>query len=192
VLLFLMTGSLLIPVKALVLNMLSLTATFGATVWIFQEGHFAHQLHFTSTGTIDVFTPILMFCIAFGLSMDYEVFLLSRIREEWLRTGDNQGSVIFGLAHTGRIITSAALILLVVIGAFAAGDLVYVKQIGVGMAAAIALDVTLVRALLVPATMQLLGRWNWWAPAWLTPSGQPAWLPAAERGERQDGSRQQR
>ena len=105
-----------------------------------------------------------MFAVVFGLSMDYEVFLLSRIREEWLRTGDNRGSVIFGLAHTGRIITSAALILLVVIGAFAAGDLVYVKQIGVGMAAAIALDVTLVRALLVPATMQLLGDWNWWAP----------------------------
>jgi RND superfamily putative drug exporter len=108
-----------------------------------------------------------MFAVVFGLSMDYEVFLLSRIRESWLRTNDNKESVIFGLSHTGRIITSAAMILLVVIGAFAAGELVYVQQIGVGIGAAIALDVTLVRALLVPATMQLLGKWNWWAPKWL-------------------------
>ena len=108
-----------------------------------------------------------MFAVVFGLSMDYEVFLLSRIREEWQRSGDNQASVIFGLAHTGRIITSAAMILLVVIGAFAAGRIVYAQQIGVGMGAAIAIDVTLVRALLVPATMQLLGDWNWWMPRWL-------------------------
>jgi RND superfamily putative drug exporter len=111
--------------------------------------------------------------------MDYEVFLLSRIREEWLRTRDNKQSVIFGLAHTGRIITSAALILLVVIGSFAAGNLVYVQQIGVGIGAAIALDVTLVRALLVPATMQLLGDWNWWAPRWLhLPGGSRAARPS--------------
>jgi RND superfamily putative drug exporter len=103
--------------------------------------------------------------------MDYEVFLLSRIREEWLRTGDNRESVIEGLARTGRIITSAALILLVVVGAFASGDLVYVKQMGLGMAAAIALDVTLVRALLVPATMQMLGDWNWWLPRWTRGAG---------------------
>jgi RND superfamily putative drug exporter len=116
--------------------------------------------------------------------MDYEVFLLSRIREEWLRTKDNRASVIFGLAHTGRIITSAALILLVVIGAFAAGDLVYVKQIGVGMVAAIVLDVTLVRALLVPATMQLLGEWNWWAPSWLSRAPEQVHLSAAESNPR--------
>jgi uncharacterized membrane protein YdfJ with MMPL/SSD domain len=113
--------------------------------------------------------------------MDYEVFLLSRLREEWLRTGDNQESVIFGLAHTGRIITSAALILLVVIGAFAQGKLVYVQQIGVGIATAIALDVTLVRTLLVPATMQLLGAWNWWAPKWLHISTEPLQQPSARR-----------
>ncbi len=110
-----------------------------------------------------------MFAVVFGLSMDYEVFLLSRIQEEWKRTRDNRESVILGLARTGRTITSAALILLVVVGAFATGDLVYVKQMGLGIAAAIAIDVTLVRLLLVPATMQLLGDWNWWAPRWLRP-----------------------
>jgi RND superfamily putative drug exporter len=108
-----------------------------------------------------------MFAVVFGLSMDHEVFLLSRIQEEYRRHGDNRESVIEGLARTGRVISSAALILFVVIGAFAAGDLVYVKELGVGMGTALLLDVTLVRALLVPATMQLLGRWNWWAPRWL-------------------------
>jgi RND superfamily putative drug exporter len=122
-----------------------------------------------------------MFAVVFGLSMDYEVFLLARIREEWLRSDDNRQSVISGLAHTGRIITSAALILLVVIGAFAAGELVYVQQIGVGIGAAIALDVTLVRALLVPATMQLLGDWNWWLPRWLPLRGAPAQVSELER-----------
>jgi trehalose monomycolate/heme transporter len=152
------------------MNVLSLGASYGLLVWVFQDGHFARLLGFEPLDGIDPSIPLVMFAVVFGLSMDYEVFLLSRIREEWLRTRDNRASVIFGLAHTGRIITSAALILLVVIGAFAAGDLVYVKQIGVGMAAAIALDVSLVRALLVPATMQLLGDWNWWAPRWPGPS----------------------
>jgi RND superfamily putative drug exporter len=160
--------SVVVPLKAVVMNVLSLGASYGLLVWVFQDGHFATLLGFEPLDGIDPSIPLVMFAVVFGLSMDYEVFLLSRIREEWLRTGDNQGSVIFGLAHTGRIITSAALILLVVIGAFAAGDLVYVKQIGVGMAAAIAIDVTLVRALLVPATMQLLGEWNWWSPRWLS------------------------
>ena len=160
--------SLVVPIKAVLMNVLSLGASYGLLVWVFQDGHFATVLGFEPLDGIDPSIPLVMFAVVFGLSMDYEVFLLSRIREEWLRTGDNPGSVIFGLAHTGRIITSAALILLVVIGAFAAGDLVYVKQIGVGMAAAIAIDVTLVRALLVPATMQLLGDWNWWAPRWLS------------------------
>ncbi len=162
--------SVVVPIKAVLMNVLSLGASYGLLVWVFQDGHFASVLGFEPLDGIDPSIPLVMFAVVFGLSMDYEVFLLSRIREEWLRTGDNRGSVIFGLSHTGRIITSAALILLVVIGAFAAGDLVYVKQIGVGMAAAIALDVTLVRALLVPATMQLLGKWNWWAPAWLRPA----------------------
>jgi RND superfamily putative drug exporter len=149
------------------MNVLSLGASYGLLVWVFQDGNFASLLRFEPLEGIDPSIPLVMFAVVFGLSMDYEVFLLSRIREEWLRSRDNQESVIFGLAHTGRIITSAALILLVVVGAFAMGDIVYVKQIGVGMAAAIALDVTLIRALLVPATMQLLGDWNWWAPRWL-------------------------
>jgi RND superfamily putative drug exporter len=159
--------SVVVPIKAVLMNVLSLAASYGLLVWVFQDGHLSGLLGFEPLEGIDPSIPLVMFAVVFGLSMDYEVFLLSRIREEWLRTGDNQESVIFGLAHTGRIITSAALILLVVVGAFAAGDLVYVKQIGVGMAAAIALDVTLIRALLVPATMQLLGDWNWWAPRWL-------------------------
>jgi RND superfamily putative drug exporter len=159
--------SVVVPIKAVIMNVLSLGASYGLLVWVFQDGHFSTWIGFEPLEGIDPTIPLVMFAVVFGLSMDYEVFLLSRIREEWLRTEDNRASVIFGLARTGRIITSAALILLVVIGAFAAGKLVYVQQIGVGIAAAIALDVTLVRALLVPATMQLLGAWNWWAPRWL-------------------------
>lgn len=159
--------SIVVPIKAVLMNTLSLSASYGLLVWIFQDGHFASWLGFTPLDGIDPTIPLVMFAVIFGLSMDYEVFLLTRIQEEWHRTRDNRRSVIRGLERTGRIITSAALILLVVVGAFVAGDLVYVKQIGVGIAAAIALDVTLVRALLVPATMQLLGDWNWWAPRWL-------------------------
>ena len=159
--------SVAVPIKAVLMNVLSLGASYGLLVWIFQDGNLSGLLGFEPLEGIDPTIPLVMFAVVFGLSMDYEVFLLSRIREEWLRSGDNQQSVISGLAHTGRIITSAALILLVVIGAFAAGELVYVQQIGVGLGAAIALDVTLVRALLVPATMQLLGAWNWWLPRWL-------------------------
>ena len=155
------------PLKAVLMNVLSLGASFGLLVWVFQQGHGSGLLGFEPLEGIDPTIPLVIFAVVFGLSMDYEVFLLTRIREEWLRTGDNRQSVIAGLAHTGRIITSAALILLVVIGAFAAGTFVYVKQMGVGIGAAIALDVSLVRALLVPATMQLLGAWNWWAPRWL-------------------------
>jgi RND superfamily putative drug exporter len=161
--------SIVVPIKAVLMNVLSLGASYGLLVWVFQEGHLSGLLGFTRLEGIDPTIPLIMFAVVFGLSMDYEVFLLSRIREEWLRSGDNHQSVIAGLAHTGRIITSAALIMLVVIGSFAAGTLVYVKQMGVGIGAAIALDVTLVRALLVPATMQLLGVWNWWLPRWLRP-----------------------
>jgi len=118
-------------------------------------------------GGIDPTIPVIMFAVVFGLSMDYEVFLLSRIQEEYRKHGDNRRSIALGLAHTGRIVSSAAAILIVVIGAFATGFLLYVKEVGVGVAAAILLDVTVVRALLVPATMRLLGSWNWWAPAWL-------------------------
>jgi uncharacterized membrane protein YdfJ with MMPL/SSD domain len=159
--------SVAVPIKAVLMNVLSLGASYGILVWIFQEGHLASWLGIEAFGGIDPTIPLVMFAVVFGLSMDYEVFLLSRIQEEYRRSGDNRASVIEGLARTGRVISSAALILFVVIGAFAAGDLVYVKELGVGMGSALLLDVTLVRALLVPATMQLLGRWNWWAPRWL-------------------------
>ncbi len=160
--------SVVVPLKAVLMNALSLCASYGLLVWVFQDGHFADWLGFRPAADgIDPTIPLVMFAIVFGLSMDYEVFLLSRIQEEWKRTRDNRSSVILGLARTGRTITSAALILLVVVGAFMTGDLVYVKQMGLGIAAAIALDATLVRTLLVPATMQLLGDWNWWAPRWL-------------------------
>ena len=159
--------SVVVPLKAVLMNALSLCASYGLLVWVFQEGHLADWLGFQPSDGIDPTIPLVMFAVVFGLSMDYEVFLLSRIQEEWKRSRDNRSSVILGLARTGRTITSAALILLVVVGAFMTGDLVYVKQMGLGIAAAIALDATLVRTLLVPATMQLLGDWNWWAPRWL-------------------------
>jgi putative drug exporter of the RND superfamily len=162
--LFLMTGSVLVPIKAVVLNLLSLTATFGAMVWIFQNGHLSNLLHFTPTGTIDITTPILMFCIAFGLSMDYEVFLLSRIKEEHDRTGDNIASVAIGLERTGRLVTAAALLLAVVFTAFATSQVAFIKLFGIGLTMAVLVDATLVRAILVPAFMRLAGDANWWAP----------------------------
>ena len=165
VLLFLAFGSVVLPVKAVVMNVLSLSASFGALVWIFQDGHLSSLLGFTSTGAVEATQPILMLAMAFGLSMDYELFLLSRVREEWDRTGDNAAAVAVGLQKTGRIITSAAGLLVVVIGAFATSGIVFIKMIGVGMVIAILIDATVVRAMLVPATMRLLGRWNWWAPA---------------------------
>ena len=164
-LLFLAFGSVVLPVKAVLMNVLSLSASFGALVWIFQDGHLSGLLGFESTGAIEATQPILMLALAFGLSMDYEVFLLSRVREQWDRTGDNTAAVATGLQRTGRIITSAALLLVVVIGAFSTSGIVFIKMIGVGMIIAILVDATVVRALLVPATMRLLGRWNWWAPA---------------------------
>jgi putative drug exporter of the RND superfamily len=164
VVLFLMTGSVLVPVKALILNLLSLSATFGAMVFIFQEGHFAGLLNFTGTGTLDSAMPVLMFCIAFGLSMDYEVFLLSRIKEEHDAGRDNVGSVAAGLERTGRIVTAAAAILAVVFIAFATSKVTFIKLFGVGMALAVIMDATLIRAALVPAFMRLAGDANWWAP----------------------------
>jgi uncharacterized membrane protein YdfJ with MMPL/SSD domain len=163
--------SIFVPLKATLMNVLSLSASYGLLVWVFQDGNFSGLLNFEPLEGIDPTIPVILFAVVFGLSMDYEVFLLSRIQEEYLRTGDNRESVLQGISHTGRIITSAALILIVVIGAFAAGDLVYVKQVGVGIGAAVALDVTIVRALLVPATMQLMGEWNWWAPKWMRRAG---------------------
>ncbi|MGZ4121299.1 MAG: MMPL family transporter [Actinomycetota bacterium] len=167
VLLFMMTGSILVPVKALVLNMLSLTATFGATVWIFQDGHLSNLLGFTPTGTIDVFTPILMFCIAFGLSMDYEVFLLSRIKEEYDLEHDNEHAVAIGLAKTGRIVTAAALLLTIVFFGIATSQVALLKAFGIGLGLAVLVDAFLIRATLVPAFMRMAGRVNWWSPKWL-------------------------
>ncbi|HET6833613.1 MAG TPA: MMPL family transporter [Acidimicrobiales bacterium] len=164
VLLFAVFGSLLVPVKAIVLNLLSLTATFGAMVWIFQDGHLSGVLDFTATGQLDVAMPILMFCIAFGLSMDYEVFLLSRIKEEHDRTGDNTEAVAAGLASTGRLITAAALVLAITFAAFVTSGMSFMKLMGLGLALAIVVDATIVRALLVPAVMRLAGEGNWWAP----------------------------
>jgi len=165
VLLFLMTGSLLMPIKAIVLNILSLSATFGALVWIFQDGHLQNLLGFQSTGSIDAIQPILIFAIAFGLSMDYEVFLLSRIKERYDETGDNRAAVSSGIQRTGRLITSLALLMAVVFGAFGTSKIISIQEIGIGLAIAVIIDATLVRMLLVPATMRLLGKWNWWAPA---------------------------
>ncbi|HEY8471364.1 MAG TPA: MMPL family transporter [Natronosporangium sp.] len=162
--LFLAFGSVVLPVKAVVMNLVSIGASFGVLVWVFQDGHLSDWLGFTPTGFIEPTMPILMLALLFGLSTDYEVFLLSRIREEWDRTGENATSVAVGLQRTGRIITAAALLLVIVVGGFAAGEMAYIKLVGVGTIVAIVVDATLVRALLVPATMRLLGRWNWWAP----------------------------
>jgi RND superfamily putative drug exporter len=167
VLLFLLTGSVILPLKALVLNVLSLTASFGALVWIFQDGHLG-ALGTTPTGTLVANMPVLMFCIAFGLSMDYEVFLVSRIREYWLRSGrtraDNDESVALGLARMGRVVTAAALVMSISFAALIAAQVSFMRMFGVGLTLAVIADATLVRMLLVPAFMHVLGRWNWWAP----------------------------
>jgi RND superfamily putative drug exporter len=164
VLLFLAFGSVILPVKAIVVNAVSLAAAFGAIVWIFQDGRLSGLLNFTATGTIDPSMPILMLAIIFGLSMDYEVFLLSRIRERYDLSGDNTAAVADGLQRTGGIITSAALLLIIVTAAFSASGIIFIKLLGVGMVIALVLDASVVRVLLVPATMRLLGRANWWAP----------------------------
>jgi putative drug exporter of the RND superfamily len=167
VLLFMLTGSVVVPIKALVLNLLSLTATFGALVWIFQEGHLGGVFGVTATGRIDVFTPVLMFCIAFGLSMDYEVFLLARIKEEYDLTGDNDLAVIDGIGHTGRLVTAAAVLLSLVFVAISTSQVTIVKMFGVGLAIAVVTDAFAVRATVIPAVMALAGRANWWAPRFL-------------------------
>ena len=164
VLLFLAFGSMVLPLKAIVMNVLSLSATFGVIVWIFQWGHLSGLLRFTPTGSIDPTMPILMLAIIFGLSMDYEVFLLSRVRERYDQTGDNTVAVAAGLQRTGGVITSLALLLIIVVGAFSASGITFIKLMGVGMIVALIVDATVVRVLLVPATMRLLGRANWWAP----------------------------
>lgn len=165
VVLFLVFGSVTLPIKAMIMNALSLTASFGAIVWVFQDGRFANILHYVPLGISDCTAPLLMFSIVFGLSMDYEVLLLSRIREEYVRGGDNEKAVAYGLARTGSLITRAALLLFVVIVAFGTSHIIFMKSLGLGMALAILLDATIVRGLLVPALMKLMGKWNWWAPA---------------------------
>src|SRR4051812_14443604 len=164
VVLFLAFGSIVLPVKALVMNVLSIGASFGALVWIFQEGHLSGFLDFEPTGFIEATQPILVLAIVFGLSMDYEVFLMSRIREQYDLTGDNTQAVATGLQRTGGIITSAALLLIIVIAAFSLSGITFIKMIGVAMLIAVVIDATVVRTLLVPATMRLLGRANWYAP----------------------------
>jgi len=164
VLLFLAFGSVVLPIKAIVMNILSLSATFGVIVWVFQWGHLSGLLGFTATGSIDPTMPILLLAIVFGLSMDYEVFLLSRIRERYDETGDNTEAVAAGLQRTGGLITSLALLLIVVVAFFSASSITFLKLLGVGMIVALLVDATVVRILLVPATMRLLGRANWWAP----------------------------
>jgi trehalose monomycolate/heme transporter len=164
VLLFLAFGSVVLPVKAIVMNILSLSATFGVIVWVFQWGHLSGPLAFSAIGTIDPTTPILLLAIVFGLSMDYEVFLLSRIRERYDETGDNAVAVAAGLQRTGGLITSLALLLIIVVGLFSASGITFIKLLGVGMIVALLVDATVVRILLVPATMRLLGQANWWAP----------------------------
>ncbi|MET9765882.1 MMPL family transporter [Streptomyces sp. NPDC006415] len=189
-LVFLLTGSVLIPLQAVVLNALSLTAMFGAVVWVFQDGNLSGLLAFTSTGDIETTLPVLMFCVAFGLSMDYGVFLISRIKEEYDRTGDHEHSVTFGLRHTGGLITAAAVILAIVMVAIGTSRVTNTKMLGLGIALAVLMDAMVVRSLLVPAVMKLMGRSTWWAPAPLRAfhrrfglsegEAAPAGAPAAE------------
>ncbi|MGY1948539.1 MMPL family transporter [Nocardia asiatica] len=165
IVLFLFTGSVVLPIKALLLNTLSLAAAFGAMVWVFQEGHLSGLLGFTPVGYLVPTMPILMFCLAFGLSMDYEVFLLSRVREEWLATHDNTRAVAVGLARTGRIFTAAALLMAIVLGALVTSKVAFMQLLGLGLTLTVLADATIIRGLLAPALMRLLGRANWWAPA---------------------------
>jgi RND superfamily putative drug exporter len=159
-----MFGSVIIPIKTIVLNLLSLSATFGAMVWVFQEGHLSGLLGFTATGGLAAAMPILMFCVAFGLSMDYEVFLLARIKEEHDNGADNETAVAVGLERMGRIVTAAAMLMAVVFLSFVAGRVSFIKLFGLGLTLAVLMDAFIIRGTLVPAFMRLAGDWNWWAP----------------------------
>jgi len=161
---YLMTGSVLLPVKTVLVNALSLTAMFGAVVWVFQDGHLSALLGFTATGFIETSLPVLMFCVAFGLSMDYGVFLMSRIKEEYDRTGDNKSAIARGLARTGGLITSAAMLLAIVLAAIGTSQVMNMKMLGLGLAFAVVVDATVVRLLLVPSVMAIAGRATWWSP----------------------------
>jgi putative drug exporter of the RND superfamily len=175
--------SLLLPLKAILMNVFSVLAAYGAIVWAFQDGHLAGVLNFTTVGNIDSIVPVFLFTVLFGVSTDYEVFLLTRVQEEYRRTGDNDASVARGLEVTGRIITSAAVVMIVVFAAFSFARLVVIQEVGFGLAVAVLLDATLIRALLVPATMKLLGRWNWWLPGrgFLAPPSEPSGHSTAAR-----------
>jgi len=166
ILIFFQVRSVILPIKALIMNILSISASFGVLVWIFQQGNGAELLNFTPQ-PIDPTTPVMIFAILFGLSMDYEVLMLSRIHEEWERTGDNTKAVAVGLQKSGRIITSAALVMITVFAAFGISSVVIMKQFGLMLALGVAVDASIVRALVVPATMRLMGDLNWWAPSWL-------------------------
>ena len=170
-LLMLVFRSIVVPIKAIPLNLLSVGATYGILVMVFQKGWGNDIVGFQRAETIEAWIPIFLFAILFGLSMDYHVFLLSRIRERFDQTHDNTGSVAFGIRSTGRIITGAALIMVSVFWGFAAGDLVPLQQMGFGLGIAVLLDATIVRIVLVPASMKMLGKWNWYLPPWLN------WLP---------------
>ena len=170
-LLMIIFRSIVVPIKAIILNLLSVGATYGILVLIFQEGVLADAFGFQQSGTVEAWIPIFLFAIIFGLSMDYHVFLLSRVRERFDQTRDNTESVAFGIRATGRLITGAALIMVAVFWGFAAGDVVALQQMGFGLGTAILLDATIVRMILVPASMKLLGKWNWYLPSWLE------WLP---------------
>ena len=167
VLIYIQVGSVIIPIKAVVMNILSLTASFGMLVFFFQQGHGLDQLLNFTPQPVDPTAPVIMFCIVFGLSMDYEVLMLSRIHEAWLETGDNTLAVSTGLQQTGRLITGAAAVMVVVFASFALAEVQLIKAIGLGLAMAILIDATLIRAIVVPATMRLMGRANWWSPSWL-------------------------
>ncbi len=186
VLLFFMLGSVLIPLKAVLTNLLSLSATFGALVWVFQDGNLAQWLNFTPQGSMDGTILVLIFAAAFGLSIDYEVFLLSRIKEMCQGTGDTLRSVATGIQKSGPIITSAALLIGIVLGAFAMGEVVFMKAMGLGLLLSVLVDATLVRMLLVPASLRLLGRLNWWAPKPLRALYRRFNLSEGEPGARHD------
>jgi RND superfamily putative drug exporter len=165
VVLFLFTGSLILPFKQLLMNLLGLSAVFGILVLVFQDGRLEGVLGYTSSGAIEATQPMLLFALGFGLATDYGVFLLSRIKEARERGHSDASAVTVGLERTGRIVTAAALMFAVAVGAFVTSEIAFIKQLGLGVALAVLIDATIIRALLVPALMQLLGRWNWWAPA---------------------------
>jgi uncharacterized membrane protein YdfJ with MMPL/SSD domain len=167
IIIFLMTGSAILPIKSLLMNILTLASVFGVLVFVFQDGNLSGVLDFESTDGLDITTPILIFAITFGLSTDYAIFLLSRIKEAHEAGLPNDEAVAVGLQRTGRIVTAAALLIAIAIGAFATSEIVFIKELGVGVALAVLIDATIIRALIVPALMEMLGKWNWWAPAWM-------------------------